>query len=154
MNTMQNTQNAGFSLIELMVVVAIIAILASLAFASYDTNSAQRSLAFTEISALGERMETHKIETGSYTNAGPVNVDPNIANANSGVPSIYVPDTNLQYTLTISAATATSYSLLATPTGAQAGDGIIVLTSTGRKFWDQNNNGSTADTGENDWKKG
>ena len=144
---MTKQYSLGFTLIELMIVVAIIGILASIAYSSYDTKPAQRSLAMTELSALAERMEVHKLEQGSYENAGPGGT------SNDGVPSIYAPDPSMQYTLTIAAADPTSYTLRATPTGSQVGDGIIELTSTGRKRWDENNDGDFTDNGETNWKK-
>ncbi|GAB1261386.1 hypothetical protein NBRC116495_20930 [Aurantivibrio plasticivorans] len=56
------------------------------------------------------------------------------------------------YDLTITAATASTYTLRATPKGAQAGDGYIELTSAGAKSWDRDNSGSIG-SGENTWDK-
>ena len=60
-------------------------------------------------------------------------------------------DGTVMYNLTIPSADATTYTLRATPVGRQAGDGILEITHLGRKGWDKNNDGDTADTGESSW---
>jgi len=59
---------------------------------------------------------------------------------------------NKFYDLTITAATGSSYTLRATPKGAQAGNGVLELDSTGARRWDESANGGFG-AGENDWRE-
>ena len=46
---------------------------------------------------------------------------------------------------------ATCYALQADPQGDQASDGILQLYSNGQRFRDRNEDGDTADSGEDTW---
>jgi type IV pilus assembly protein PilE len=119
----------GFTLIELMVVIAIIGILAAIVYPSYQ-DSVQKSRRADAKGALGSfatAMERHFSETGKYTGVG----------EDTGVPTIFstkspVDGTETYYNLTVQA-TDNSFTLTATPTGAQANDkcGTLTLTNTG-----------------------
>jgi len=143
----------GFSLLELMVAVVIIGILAAIAIPNYNAYmvKTRRSTAKSELQNLANAMERHYTTTNSYTGAGTTGGD-------TGAPTIYpaqVPnDGTAYYNLTIEAVTQTTYTLRATPiaTGPQAGDGYLELLSTGARRWDKNNDGDTADAGENSWQ--
>jgi len=146
---MTNLGKNGFTLIELMIVVAVVGILAAIAFPSYVeyVDRARRSDAQGALLGLANAMERHHTANNSYLGAG---------NPNTGAPSIFpdeVPNdgNDKYYDLTITAANATSYTVRATPKNAQAGDGILELTSTGIKRWDRDNDGLGA--GDNTWER-
>lgn len=125
----------GFSLIELMIALAIIAIAASIAIPSYQghVQKARRREAQTALLGLASAMERRFTLANTYLGAAS-------GGANTGPPAIYptqapLDGTEKYYNLTIQAATASSYTLHATPlTGSpQAGDACatLTLTSTG-----------------------
>lgn len=127
----------GFTLIELMITVVIIGILASIAYPSYQeqVRAARRADATGVMLAFASAMERHFTENSSYLGAG-------TTGGNTGTPTIFsgkspIDGTDNFYTLTISAATATTYTLLATRTvgGSQATDkcGNYTLTQDGTR---------------------
>jgi len=124
---MKQTQ-LGFTLIELMITVAIVGILAGIAYPSYQDSvmKSRRADVKGVMLGLANAMERHFTETNSYLGAG--------TPANTGAPSIYsIPaETANFYTVTISAATASSYTLSAAPTGTDI-CGTLTLTHTGTK---------------------
>lgn len=143
----------GFSLIELMIVVVIISILATVAVPSYQASvrKSRRADAQGALIAFAATMERHFTLNNTYEDAA--------KDGNTGVPEIFATETPLDgadkfYNLTIEAANATTYTLRATPKNAQAGDGLMELTSIGVRRWDENHDEDTEDTGEQDWKQG
>jgi len=125
----------GVSLLELMIVIVIIGIVASIAYPSYvdnvqDTRRAECSGALV---GLGNAMERFYSVNGTYLGAA-------AGGANTGAPALFaascpVDGGNATYNLTIQAATASTYALLATPVGAQTADecGSLTLTNRGLK---------------------
>jgi len=151
----------GFTLIELMVVVSIIGILASIAYPSYITSvtKSRRSDAMGALLGFANAMERQFTQTNSYCDAGGTG-GTNSCGAgginDTGSPSIYATTSPVDggtpyYNLTINAITASSYTLLATPTGAQTGNGILRVTQAGVRNWDRNNDGDFSDTNEGNW---
>lgn len=129
-----NKQQA-FTLIELMVTVAIVGILAGIAYPSYQDSvmTSRRADAKGALLGLANAMERHFTETNSYLGAG-------TTSGNTGAPTIFSTTSPVDggtpyYNLTINAATASSYTLNAAPTGAQANDqcGTLSLTQTGAR---------------------
>lgn len=139
---------AGFTLIEIMIVVAIVAILAAIALPAYQDSitKGRRTDAASALQGLAQAMERYYTEKGTYVGAA----------GTGGVPTIFpskspIDGSATYYNLTISAATANTYTLSATATGAQAGDGNLTLSSTGARTWDKDNNGSISST-ESCWE--
>ena len=144
---------SGFTLIELMIAVAIIAILVAVAVPAYEEyiTKARRSDAKTTLVAFAGAMERHSIDNNrSFLGAG-------VGGINTGPPGIFPTQAPIDggtkyYNLTIkSTTTATTFTLVATPIGRQAGDGVLELDHTGARRWDENNDGAFGAT-ENDWE--
>lgn len=132
---MKQQQQNGFTLIELMITVVIVGILAGIAYPSYQDSvmKSRRADAKGALLGLANAMERHFTETNSYLGAG-------TTSNNTGSPTIFsttspVGGGTAYYNLTINAVTASTYTLYATPTGAQANDrcGTLSLTQTGVK---------------------
>ncbi len=151
-----NRSAKGFTLIELMITVAIVAILASIAYPAYQdqVRSSRRNDAQGVLTSFALAMERFYTSNNTYLGAAGTQLVP----ANSGAPWIFATEAPLDgatkyYNLTIkTGATKTTYTLVATPKGAQAGNGNMELDSTGAKRWDRDNNGSFS-TSEACWNK-
>lgn len=119
MNTLKRI--AGFTLIELMIVVAIVGILASLGYPSYTEyiKKGRRSDAKSGLLSLQMAQEKFRSNCPQYATAIGTGMD---CATTTLVGSASSPDG--YYTLSIVAADATTYSLLATrlTTGKQNGD--------------------------------
>jgi type IV pilus assembly protein PilE len=129
------TKSQGFTLVELMITVAIIAIIAAFAYPSYQeqVRKTKRADCSGSLTGLSQAMERHYTINNSYLGAA-------AGAANTGAPAIYpaacpVDGGEVTYNLTISAATASTFTLQAAPTGGQSGDkcGTLTLTNTGVK---------------------
>ena len=108
-------RNRGFSLIEVLVTVVIVGILAAIALPSYKNQiqKSRRSDAKSALVGAAGQMERYFTERGTYATA----------TLGSAPGSVYPSTTqNGYYTLSFSALSATSYTLRATPSGAQVGD--------------------------------
>ncbi|MCS5712498.1 type IV pilin protein [Candidatus Berkiella aquae] len=116
----------GFSLMELMVAVVIVGILAAIAYPAYTDyiNRTRRADGKAALLNMAIYMEHYYTENNSYTGATVTGIGLTNASSQEGY-----------YTLSISALTGTSYTLTATPTGAQAADscGALTLTNTNVK---------------------
>lgn len=152
-------QNRGFTLLELMIVVAIIGILAAVAYPSYQdyTTQARRTDAQSMLMKFANAMERHYTTGFTYMEVGTTD-EGGETTGDSGAPTIFSTQspkdgTTKYYNLTIkTGVTAAAYTLVATPIGAQVGDGILELTSTEVRGWDRNGDDDTADAGENSWE--
>lgn len=125
----------GFTLIELMITVAVIGILAGIAYPSYQDSirKSRRADAKGALMGLANAMERHFTETNSYVGAAGTDATP----ANTGAPRIYsIPaQTANFYNITISAATADTFTLQAAPAGTHSDPrcGTLSLTHTGAR---------------------
>ena len=118
---MNRATQSGFTLIELLIAVALIGIISTIAIQSYGDNvlSARRTDGRSVLLENVTRLEKCKALYGAYNNAACT------INANS--PDGY-------YTVVVNAPDATSFTLTATPAGAQANDSdclTMTLTNTG-----------------------
>ena len=125
----------GYNLVELMIVVAIIGVIAAIAYPSYteQVRKSRRADCAGAVTSLGSSMERYFTVNNTYLGAADGGDD-------TGEPAIYatqcpVDGGTATYNLTISAATASTYTVQAAPTGAQAKDkcGTLTLTSTSLK---------------------
>ncbi len=135
---MKNQQ--GFTLIEVMIVVVVVSILVAIALPSYQESIAKskRAEAQAALLSLSAAMERGYTENNSYCDLGGTGGASSCgAGTNdTGTPSVFSPTVPLDggtayYNLTISAATANSYTLTATRTGSMASDkcGNFTLTN-------------------------
>lgn len=138
---MAKYRQRGFNLVELMIVVAIIAIIAAFAYPSYQEyiQKSRRSDAMGALTGLANAMERYYTQNGRYVDA---DGDPPTLGAGGIFPNKSPIDgTETFYNLTIDAdeTTASSYRLVATPTGIQGSDrcGTLAIDHTGVREADE-----------------
>lgn len=129
----------GFTLIELLIAIAIVGILSAIVYPSYQDSmkKSRRADAQAALQGLAQAMERYYTTNGTYAGAA-------TGAADTGAPTIYsakspIDGTTTYYNLKIASANASSYVIGAEPTGVQAGDGVLLLKSTGIRAWDANN---------------
>jgi len=110
----------GFTLIELMITVAIVAILAAIAYPSYQDSVRKTHRANAKAGVMEAASFMARFFTENNTYAGAV------------LPGSITAD---RYNITISAQSATVFTLQAAPTGSQSSDscGTMTLSSTNIK---------------------
>lgn len=101
-------KQSGITLLELIVVVAIVAIIASVAYPSFTDGlrKSRRAEALKGLLSMQLKQEEFRVSNTSY----------------SANPSQVGNPTSSYYDFSISGATATGYTLIATSKGAQVGD--------------------------------
>ncbi|HEX5276585.1 MAG TPA: type IV pilin protein [Fluviicoccus sp.] len=140
-------KNKGFTIVEMMVVVVIIAILAGIAIPQYQAyvTRGNRGGMQADLMQIAALMERYKSQNLSYKNAS-------LTTLYGG--TRYPKNTNqaARYNLTLTVdANGIVWSVLAAPTGKQAGDGAMELWSDGRRCW---NKTSDAGCDENSTSQG
>ncbi len=132
---MNKKNTRGFTLIEVMIALAVVAILSAIAYPSYvdQLRQSRRADSAAALVSLAQAMERYYTVNGTYRGAAASGND-------TGAPRIFATTSPTDggdafYNLTISAATVSTFTVQASPTGAQAGDecGSFTLTNNGRK---------------------
>ena len=139
----------GITLIELMIVVVIIAILASIALPGYQqyVMRSKRVTAEGDLYAFRNAMQRYFSENNTYLGAASGGIDTGDPAATVFPSQSPIDGGTAAYNLTISAATANTFTVQAAPIGGQVGDdcGTLSLTST-------NVRSVTSSTVANCWK--
>ena len=122
-DAMRYSRVSGFSLIEIMIVVAILAIIASIALPSYNEHIRRTRRAAGAACLLQASQQMERFYTVNLAYNAP------------GSPAAFTcdSDTTPFYTIAPGAVAAKTYTLNATPIGAQAGDscGTLSITAAG-----------------------
>jgi type IV pilus assembly protein PilE len=123
-----NRIQCGFTLIELMIAVAIISILASIALPSYQkyVMRGHRAAAQAEMMDIASREQQFMLADREYADISKLNA------SGYALPA----DVSDKYTLAINVdntATPPAFTIIMTPKGSQAEDGVLSLNSAGLK---------------------
>jgi type IV pilus assembly protein PilE len=127
-------RTSGFTLIELMIVVAIIGILASIAVPAYSdyVTRAKRSDGKAGVLNLQLAQEKYRANCPQYADGIHATALTCVTGGTHNlISSTSSPDGN--YTLAITAGTATSYTITATPTFTDAKCNVLGINQTGTK---------------------
>ena len=114
----------GFTLIELLVVVAIVAIIATIALPSYreSIRKSNRRAAQSVMMDIANREQQYFVANRAFADEATL--------AYALPPEV---TDNYTYAITPVAGTPPTFTITFTPTGAQAVDGVLTLTSAGVK---------------------
>lgn len=147
-------EQAGFTLIEVMITVAIAGILVAIAYPSYQQFlvDSRRTDAQNALLSFATTMERYRSDNNSYDNAHTGTGYPNPPKTTVFPSQTPIDSNDKFYNLTLQAADSSGYTLRATPISGtgQDGDGYMELTSIGLKRWDKDNNGVIG-IGETAW---
>lgn len=136
--------SAGFTLIELMIVVAIIGILAAIAYPSYQESvrRAKRIDAQSTMMDIASKLQKYKIARFSFEKADGSFVTLPDVEASSQMPNTGT----VLYNVALSDQGLGTWTLTATPTGAQTGDGNLVLNHRGQRCWSKGSSCTPSET--------
>ncbi|SDO80576.1 type IV pilin protein [Pseudomonas jinjuensis] len=117
----------GFTLIELMIAVAIVAILAMVAYPSYQQYviRGKRAAAQAEMMDIANRQQQYLLANRTYASKSELE--------SGGYALSSEVSANYGYDITLGSGSVPTFTITFTPTGAQAGDGALTLTSEGVK---------------------
>lgn len=123
----------GFTLVELMIIVAIIGILAAIAYPSYQeyVRKTNRADAKTEMLDIAGKLQKYKIANFRYLKSNGNALALTDIGHNGKQPQAG----ETLYNLALSNVTANTWTLTATPAGAQRGDGHLVLNHRSERCW-------------------
>ena len=138
-------EQKGFTLVELMVAVAIVGIIATIAipYVQDYLRHSKRADASSALIQLSQAMQRYYTENNTYLGAAVSGNDTGIPASSTFAYSQSPFSGNPAYNLRISAATASTYTLSAIPTGEQAGDVCGTLTLTSKNVRGHGASGST-----------
>jgi type IV pilus assembly protein PilE len=122
-------KHSGFSLIELMITVAVVAILASIALPAYQEQVAKSKRAEGKSALLRAAQSLERYYTSNTTYAAPALSDAGINSYSGDVGA----DSAYTIAFGLPAASATGFTLTATPTFTDANCGVLSITNTGVK---------------------
>ena len=130
----------GVTLIELLVVIVIVAMVSAFAYPSYTqyVTRAKRTAAATMLMQVADRQQQFFMDNKRYAaNLTRLGFGANTISIDEDGQIVPADDTDQVYTVTISAATNTTYTLTAAPQLVQASKdtkcGSLTLTQTGQK---------------------
>ncbi|MDO8437163.1 MAG: type IV pilin protein [Nitrosomonadaceae bacterium] len=124
---MEQTNQHGFTLIELMIVVVIVGILAAIAYPSYTQYvvKASRAAAQAQMMDIANRQQQFLLANRSYVSK--------IELESSGYSLPADVSTRYSYTIDLGTAAVPSYTITFTPSGVQTDDGILTINNEGVK---------------------
>ena len=129
-------RNLGFTLLELMIVVAVIGILIKMAYPSYQNwiVRTSREAAESQLQQLANLEEKIFLNSSAYTTSVTTAYS---GQSTGGLGLTSGTTVDGKYTITLPGATATTFTLTATPvTGtSQVGDGNLTIDQTGNRLW-------------------
>lgn len=152
--TSMKLHNKGFTLIELMIGVVIIGIIAAIGIPAYQTQvqKARRADAQGALSSFSNTMERYFTNFNTYAGAADGGSDTGAPAATTFPSQAPLDGATKYYNLSITAATASTYTLRATPIGSQANNGLLELDSTGARRWNRDNDADLAEASDQCWE--
>jgi type IV pilus assembly protein PilE len=145
----------GFTLIELLVALAILAIVSAVAIPIYTQYSIRtyRTEAQGDLLDCAQSMERAASRAFTYASALDTDADGTGDTTTGAVTANICTPKTTRYNVTVQAADANTFTIRATPIAgsAVASNGLLEITANGTQRWDKNNDGDTADAGENVW---